>query len=124
MTQYSEDDKPLVQFLKQYHSDAPQPHPDLEDRIMAAIQPSSYDDHTVRSQFRGLKRQLFPRPLWVGAAIAASAMFAFVGYRSMMPTQLTVAEERELEEFLAENWTHTMAAETNTDMFILQTTRD
>ncbi|MGB3405014.1 MAG: hypothetical protein WBA77_20185 [Microcoleaceae cyanobacterium] len=121
MTQHSEDDQQLVQFLKQHHSTPPQPHQDLEDRIMAAVQPSSSNDGDVRSQFRLLKRQLFPQPLWIGAAIAASVTFAFVGYRSMMPTQLTVAEERELEEFLAENWTQTMAADTSTDMFVLPT---
>lgn len=121
MTQYSEDDKPLVQFLKQHHSTPPQPNRDLEDQIMAMVQQSSSDQQNVKSQFRLLKRQLFPQPLWIGAAIAASVTFAFVGYRSLMPTQMTVAEERELEEFLAENWTQTMAADTNTDMFVLQT---
>jgi hypothetical protein len=120
MTQFSEEDKPLVHFLKQHHSTPPLPHPDLEDRIMAAVQQSS--PQSVRPQFRGFQKQLFSRPLWIGAAIATSMTLAWIGYRSITPTQLTLAEERELEEFLAENWYETMGADTDTDLFVLQTT--
>lgn len=120
MTQFSEDDKPLVHFLKSHHSNPPQPHPDLEERIMAAVQQSS--QQTIRPQFRWFQRRLFSRPLWIGAAIATSVTLVWMGYRSITSTQLTLAEERELEEFLAENWYETMGTNTDTDLFVLQPT--
>ncbi len=119
MTTQFEDDKPLVQFLKQHHSTPPQPHPDLEDRIMAAVRKSSSD--SVRLEFRP-QRRFFLKPLWISAAIAASMTFAWMGYRSIISQELTLAEEQELEEFLAENWDQTMAADTSTDLFVLQPT--
>jgi hypothetical protein len=47
---------------------------------------------------------------------------AWMGYRSITSPQLTLAEERELEEFLAENWYETMGTNTDTDLFVLQAT--
>ncbi|MGB3533031.1 MAG: hypothetical protein WBA13_05885 [Microcoleaceae cyanobacterium] len=123
MTQFSEDDKPLVHFLKQHQSHPPEAHPDLEEQIMALVQqPSVAPQQSVRPQFKPFQRRLYLRPLWLSTAIAAGMTFAIIGYRTLPTTQLTLAEERELEAFVAESWNETMGADAEADLFMLQAT--
>ena len=119
-TQFSEDDQPLVHFLKQNHPTPPSPHQDLEDQIMAAVEQSP--PQTFRTQFSQFQTLLTQRPFWISAAIATSVILSWMGYLRLMPTRLSLAEERELEEFLAENWNEATAANADTDWFVLQAT--
>lgn len=120
MNQFSEDDQPLVHFLKQNHPTPPPAHQDLEDKIMAAVEQSP--PQTFRTQFSPFHRLLTRRPFWISAAIATSLTLSWMGYRSMTSTQLTLAQEQELEAFIAENWNEAMGANADTDWFVLQAT--
>ncbi len=120
MTQFPEDDKPLVHFLKRNSPTPPPPSFDLEDRIMAAVEQSS--PQGFNSQAQSLLNLLRQRVFWVSTAIATSATLTWMGYYSMTPTRLSLAEERELEAFLAENWNAATTANAHPDWFVPQTT--
>ena len=106
-------DQKLVGFLKQYRPIIPEEAPDLEQRIMVAIEGKSLvanrDKDTIKnspilSLFAKGKAKIQNR-LWVfPPAIAASLLVAWSGYHTLTPTRLSATEEAHLEAFLLSNW--------------------
>jgi hypothetical protein len=82
----SDQESSLIAFLKTYQTPAPPPCPDLEDRIMAALNPQP------RSA----------RWLWIPSLIGLLAALSW----SLIPRPgaLTASEQAELESFLQSTW--------------------
>ncbi|MBD1931267.1 MULTISPECIES: hypothetical protein [Cyanophyceae] len=91
MTQFPNDDKRLVEFLRQNQGDVPTAAPGLESKIMQAVASSPRQSH---------KR----RQMWiVPPAIAACLLAAVTGYLMLVPTTASV-KTAELEAFMENNW--------------------
>jgi len=94
----SEKDDRLVEFLHQYRSCPPPEAMDLEDRILQDLPGLDPGKTVTRSR----------RKVWVGMAIAASAVLAIGGYTrwsTQLATQPLSAEEiASLDQFLQDSW--------------------
>ena len=87
-------DRPLTEFLQQHRLPAPPAAPELEDRLMAAI------DRAQKPQ-RSRSRPV----VWlIPPAIAAGLVATLLGYHTLAPAQLTASETANLEAFLETNW--------------------
>ena len=98
---------PIRGFLQTYGSSAPEPIPDLEDRILLAIQSQS--------------RLQAPRPqlkLWI-PVVAAVFVAALGGEILRRQPALSVAEVQELELFMDETWAAILTDEDNSWMSFL-----
>ncbi|MBD2744048.1 hypothetical protein [Coleofasciculus sp. FACHB-1120] len=92
MTQFPDDDKPLIEFLRQHRGHVPPSAPDLESHIMQAVA-------SAPPQGR--------RKMWLlPSAIVASLLVTWAGYRVLVPNTASTASTNtaELEAFLATNW--------------------
>ncbi|NMG09130.1 hypothetical protein [Brasilonema sp. UFV-L1] len=93
MSEFPNDDKDLIHFLRQHRTQIPPASPDLEKRILQDVQASPMQ--VLRPSSR----------LWlVPGVIAASLVAAVVGYRALAPTQPSAAEVASLETFIESNW--------------------
>lgn len=100
MTQFPDDDKRLVEFLRQHRGHVPPSAPDLESQIMQAVA-------SAPPQGR--------RKIWLlPSAIVASLLVTWAGYRVLVPHTASTASTNtaELEAFLATNWDSVVAGET------------
>lgn len=107
-------DKQLVNFLKQYRPNLPEAAPDLEPKILAAIESneaSLRNEKTIakmrstgshksnnRLNITSVSKWAFP------SAIAAGLLFFWSGYRALDTAQLPADEAAHLEAFLVTNW--------------------
>lgn len=103
-------DKKLVDFLKQYRPDVPDAAPDLEQRLLAALDRDEVDRTQIsrpesplnlpekRSRISSIAKWAFP------PAIAASLLVSWSGYRLLIPTPVHPDEVAHLEAFLLNNW--------------------
>ncbi|NJR22633.1 MAG: hypothetical protein HC786_10955 [Richelia sp. CSU_2_1] len=98
-------DKKLVNFLKQYRPDIPEAAPDLEQKLLAALERDEVDRPKLplnlpekRSRISSLAKWAFP------PAIAASLLVFWSGYRLLIPTPVHPDEAAHLEAFLIDNW--------------------
>lgn len=100
MTPLSDDDRELVDFLKQHNPQPPATPPELEDQILAALSTSSPPQslQTARSS-----RPRYSR-LWIPSAIAASLIAGLIGYRTLVPPRSSTPELVTLEAFIEDNW--------------------
>ncbi len=121
-------DQELVNFLKQHRPNIPQAAPDLEQKILAAIESNqaSVFHETYREKTRlsgsaksGDRLKISSVSKWVfSSAIAASLLFYWSGYRPFQTAQLPDEEIAKLEAFLVTNWEgvlHDSPQETMTD---------
>ncbi|MBD1838092.1 hypothetical protein [Coleofasciculus sp. FACHB-501] len=102
MTQFPDDDKPLVEFLRQHRGHIPPSAPDLESQIMQAVASAP-----PQPQWR--------RQIWIlPSALVASLLVTWAGYRVLVPNTASTASTNtaELEAFLATNWDSVVAGET------------
>lgn len=124
MTQFSPDDRPLIDFLRQYRPPVPTAAPDLEDQIMQAAQNSSLPDNTA-STSRSLvswprRRAWWQQRKFVPAAIAAGLLLAWAGHFQYTQMSLTAeAEAAQLEAFLVESWDGSLANESSSDAIVM-----
>ena len=106
MSQFSNDDHELVDFLKQHRPSIPTADPALEDRLFDAIaataQPTTLDERRVSRSKRSIA--------WlVPSAIAAGLVATVVGYRTLVPAQPSATELASLEAFVESNWQGTLS---------------
>jgi len=95
-THNPEDDRTLTAFLKQHRPVAPAPAPTLEAQLMQTIVTQRQLDQVAQMR---LWRRVIP------AAIAATALLAWAGYRVIVPPPLTSQQVSELESFMETAWT-------------------
>jgi hypothetical protein len=98
-------DEKLVDFLKQYRPNIPEAAPDLEQRLLAALEKDEVDRPESplnlpekRSRISSIAKWAFP------PAIAASLLVFWSGYRLLIPTPVHPDEVAHLEAFLLNNW--------------------
>lgn len=106
MSQFSNDDHKLVDFLKQHRPSVPAADPALEDRLFDAIaataQPTTLADHRASRSRRSVA--------WlVPSAIAAGLVATVVGYRTLVPAKPSATELASLEAFVESNWQGTFS---------------
>lgn len=99
------DHRALINFLKQHRPTAPEAAPDLEERIIAAL--DSHDDSSRESIST-------PPPVatkilkWVPSLIAAALTLLWMGYRAIESSSLSPSEQAQLEGFIESNWNGAM----------------
>ncbi len=95
LTPPPDNDRELVNFLQQHRPQPPAAAPDLEERIMGAIeQPGQCQ----------VRRQRWYRSPWLPTAIAASLIAGVLGYRTIAPSRPTPAQLEALEVFIETTW--------------------
>ncbi|NJK69136.1 MAG: hypothetical protein HC941_23785 [Microcoleus sp. SU_5_3] len=103
-------DKKLVNFLKQYRPDIPEAAPDLEQKLLAALEGDEVDRAQISRAESPLnlpeKRSgILSIPKWAfSPAIAASLLVFWSGYRLLVPAPTHPDELAHLEAFLIDNW--------------------
>ena len=109
MNQFSNDDKHLVNFLRQHRPEVPPAATDLEKQILQNIE--TLDLRHLRvvdatSRQRSLRTpEERRRPLWlIPSAVAASLVAAVVGYQALIPPPANPAELAKLGRFMESNW--------------------
>lgn len=108
MTKFPENnDKPLVDFLRQHAGTPPPPAPNLETQIMQAVTSSTTRQQTPSRRY-----------LWVvPPAIAASLLIAGAVHQILHPP----SPEPTLEAFMKDNWDSVLVGEgTDTDWLSVQ----
>ncbi len=105
------DDRPLADFLQQHRPPVPPAHPDLEDRLLAAVL------DTPPGVPGSVRRPMVQRRvLWVFPAAIAAGLVALVSYPTLFPPQPSEAQLAELETFIESTWQGTVAEQPDTDM--------
>jgi len=107
-------DQDLVNFLKQHRPNLPEAAPDLEQKLLAAIESNqaSLVNETHRAKTRVTtspksndRLKISSVSKWaVSSAIAAGLLFFWSGYRPFETAQLPDEETAKLEAFLVTNW--------------------
>lgn len=91
----------LLRFLQDHATAPPPPAPELEDRIMQAIQSEEQDPApgTLVARWR-------QRTVWLPAALAAGITVLWISVPRLLSPEpvLTMAEQAELEMFLESAW--------------------
>ena len=103
MNHQPSEDPQLQEFLRTYASKTPEPTPDLEVRILAALTVDSVPPQQMARPQQPLQTR---RWRWIPslvAALVAGFGISWVAQRVWQPT-LTVAEMEELELFMDETW--------------------
>ena len=103
-------DKKLVDFLKQYRPNIPEAAPDLEQKLLAALERNEVDRQDLNhleAQLTGSQKrsQIACFTKWAFLpAIAAGLLVFWSGYRELNTAQLPADETAKLEAFLVNNW--------------------
>ena len=110
MTQFPNEDKDLVNFLRQHRPEVPPASADLEQQILRNVE-------TLHPTLPApnLRRR---SPFWLAqSVVAAGLVAAVVGYRSLIPVQTSPAELAKLETFMENNWHGTIGDTPEGDVF-------
>lgn len=104
----------LVNFLKQHRPHIPEAAPDLEQKILAAIESNQasvfQETHRKKTRLSASAKsddrlKISPVSKWaLSSAIAASLLAVWSGYRPFETAQLPDKEIAQLEAFLVTNW--------------------
>ncbi len=115
MTHLPEDDRDLVEFLRQHRPTPPAAPPGLEDQILAQIaqEPARGASPAKVVPLRGRSRQV-----WIPAAIAAGLVASVAGYRLLNPLTPSGSEMATMQAFLENNW-HDAVNDTDGDLISL-----
>jgi hypothetical protein len=104
-------DQELVHFLKQNSPNIPEAAPDLELKILAAIERNEEAEKNQNyrkkvSLIVSKNRLIIPGfPQWAFPPAIAAMLIVFVsGYRLLIPAQFNPDEGAHLEAFLVNNW--------------------
>jgi hypothetical protein len=116
MNPFPEEDKPLIDFLRQHRSVVPPSPVDLEERIIKAIEanisPEEFAQRDRRSSETSQRGQVWLIP----SAIAAGMIATLIGYKTLAPApQPNPAEAAELEAFIESSWSNTVASDPSAD---------
>lgn len=108
MNKFSEEDRPLVEFLRQHYPSAPPAGLELEDRLLQAIEPQ-----------RSSKRHL-----WLVCGTLAAGFLAAIALPSIFtPTPVSEAEAAQLEAYMERHWGEVVAGNeadlAETDLWLL-----
>lgn len=106
MTQFRPKDSALIGFLRQYRPVPPPGATDLERQIMATIE----NPETVLREFdtaHGMGRR-YLNTLRIAIALTAGLLTAWIGYGVFRPSQLSLSEQQQLEDFIVSNWNDVM----------------
>ena len=106
MTQFSDDDKDLVNFLRQHRPEVPPASPILEEQILRDIQKLHVSSLTKPPLVRHSRLWLVP------SIVAAGFLAAVVGYRTLIPSTPSATELASLETFIETNWQGTISETT------------
>ncbi len=111
MTQFLNDDKDLVNFLRQHRPEVPPASADLEQQILQNVETL----HPISLPAPKVRRR---SPFWlVPSVMAASLVAAVVSYRTLIPAQPSAAELVKLEKFMESNWQGTVSEYPEGDIF-------
>ncbi|MEG4860851.1 hypothetical protein QUB75_25720 [Microcoleus sp. K1-B6] len=107
-------DQELVNFLKQHSQNIPEARPDLEQKILAAIESNQAslfpENHLPKTRLSASAKsdnrfKISSVSKWaLSSAIAASLLVFWSGYRPFQTAQVQDEETAKLEEFLVTNW--------------------
>ena len=104
-------DQELVNFLKQNRPNIPEAAPDLELKLLAAIERNEEAEKNQNyrkkvSLIVSKNRSIIPSfPQWAFPPAIAAMLIVFVsGYRLLIPAQFNPDEGAHLEAFLVNNW--------------------
>ncbi|MGL5065985.1 MAG: hypothetical protein ACRC62_38945 [Microcoleus sp.] len=109
MTDRHSDEK-LVDFLQQYRPDIPEAAPDLEQKLLAALETNQVDRPQVDNckllfDRRDRGSRIASIPKWAfPPAIVASLLVSWSSYRLLIPAPIHADEAARLEAFLINNW--------------------
>ncbi|MDY7023047.1 MAG: hypothetical protein SWJ54_17130 [Cyanobacteriota bacterium] len=95
----SPNDDPLIHFLKQHRSIPPEASPDLEDRILAALdsdQEQLQDSISTAGSLVSWK--------WVSSLIAAGFTIVWIAHRTLLSSPVSPTEQSQLEGFIESSW--------------------
>lgn len=105
MTQLPDPDRELITFLQQHRVAAPPASPQLEDRVMTAIEHGETRSGMHRSRIRH-----WPS-LWLAAPTIAAGFLVVLVTQQPVPTpgpEPNAAEIANLETFMENSWTGTV----------------
>ncbi|UBF29004.1 hypothetical protein K9N68_14890 [Kovacikia minuta CCNUW1] len=111
MTRFPDDDKKLIQFMRQHRPQPPSALPGLEDRILAAVE---QPDQPQRSRPRR-----WYRSTWIPPAIAAGLLVSVVSYHTLTPPKPNSTYIASLETFVETSWQGTVTDSSDDDQFPL-----
>ncbi|MBD1887495.1 hypothetical protein [Microcoleus vaginatus] len=107
-------DQELVDFLKRHRPNIPEAVPDLEQKILAAIESNQasvfHETHRKTTRLSASAKsddrlKISSVSKWaLSSAIAASLLFFGSGYRPFETAQLQDKQTAQLEAFLVTNW--------------------
>ncbi|MEG4199831.1 hypothetical protein [Microcoleus sp. Pol12A5] len=107
-------DQELVNFLKRHRPNIPEAVPDLEQKILAAIESNQatvfHEAHRKKTRLSASAKSddrlkiSFVSKWALSSAIAASLLVFWSGYRPFETAQLPDKETAQLEAFLVTNW--------------------
>jgi len=109
MSQFPNDDRKLVAFLKQHRPQVPPADPALESRLFDAIEALPTQENLVpdrRSQLRARRSLIWLIP----PTLAASLVATVIGYRMLAPAKPSAAELANLQAFMESNWRGTISS--------------
>ncbi|MGF1494213.1 MAG: hypothetical protein ACFBSC_17555 [Microcoleaceae cyanobacterium] len=78
----------------------------LEQRLISAIESSEYGLNNIALTEQLGQRYL--KPLRIALALTAGLLVTWIGYGVMKPSQLSLAEQQQLEDFIVSNWNDVM----------------
>ncbi len=110
------EDKDLVDFLRQYRPEVPSPLPDLEERLLQQLQvlPSEIEINSVvktnrktqkiNSPYHRLAAFLSPSFWFIPSVLATGLVASLVSYRVLTPRQPSAAELADLQSIMESDW--------------------
>ena len=101
MSELPTNDRALINFLQQHRPPVPEATPDLEDRILAAI---DTEEDSLRGSVLTHPALRTNRFAWISSLIAAGFTLLWIGSRAFNSSPLSPSEQAQLEGFLESNW--------------------
>jgi hypothetical protein len=111
MTRFPDDDKKLIQFVRQHRPQPPSAPPALEDRILDAVEQPNLP--------RRSRQRRWYRSSWIPPAIAASLLVSLASYHVLTPQKPNSTDIASLETFVENSWQATASDTSDEDQFPL-----
>ncbi|MGL5080004.1 MAG: hypothetical protein ACRC8A_00820 [Microcoleaceae cyanobacterium] len=118
MTQLLPEDSSLIYFLKRYRPIPPPGATDLERQIMATVE----NPETVFREFNTIHGvgRCHLNALRIAIALTAGVLTAWIGYGVFRPSQLSLSEQQQLEDFIVSNWEEVMTGANESEWLEVQ----
>ncbi|MGA7932695.1 MAG: hypothetical protein WCA35_03870 [Kovacikia sp.] len=111
MTRFPDDDKKLVQFMRQHRPQPPAAQPTLEDRVLAAIEQPEMPQRS--------RQRRWYQSSWIPPAIAAGLIASAVSYHALTPRQPSSTDMASLETFVENSWQGSVSDSSDDEQFLL-----